>query len=409
MRRSTTDARAELRRDVSLPLLVLYGLGTTIGAGIYALVGEVAGAAGLHAPLSFVVAAILAGVTGLAFAELAARLPKAAGEAVFVEHAFGRPALTTTIGLSVVAVGLIAGAAITTAFAGYLGELFDIPDSLAIVGLILALGAVSATGARSSVMVAAGFTVVEVVGLALIIVFGLDNADVGLVGGMLTPDLDAGVWLGILGGAFVAFFAFLGFEDIDAMAEETRDARSVLPRAILITLAVSTMLYVVVVGLSVLVVDPAVLSQSDAPLVLVFETAGGSPDLMATLGTLAMVNGVLVQVIMVSRVFYGMGRLGSLPRFLGVVEPRSGTPIAATVIGVALMLVLALSFELGVLARLTSLLTIGVFTTVNVALVKIKSRDGPVDTFEIPGWAPVLGAAVSALLLGGELLRQFGL
>ncbi|NNC42936.1 MAG: amino acid permease [Acidimicrobiia bacterium] len=401
-----TTGRTELTRELSLSMLILYGLGTTIGAGIYALTGEVAGAAGLHAPISFLVAALLAGITGLAFAELAGRLPRAAGEAVFVDHAFGRKTLTRIIGLSVVLVGLIAGAAITTAFAGYLGELFQVPDALAMIGLIVSLGVVSATGARSSVLVAALFTVVEVIGLSLIVVYGVGSADFGLVGTMFTPDLDAGVWFGILGGAFVAFFAFLGFEDIDAMAEETRDPTRVLPKAILGTLAISTVFYVVVVGVAVLVVDPSVLGRSDAPLVLVFDTAGGSADLMAALGTLAMINGVLVQLIMVSRVLYGMGRLGSLPGFLGVVEPRTGIPMTSTLIAVASMLALALAFDLGVLARLTSLLTIGIFTAVNVSLVRIKDRDGPPTGFRIPRWAPILGAAVSALLLVGELLRQ---
>lgn len=401
--------RPELHREISLPMLVLYGLGTTIGAGIYALVGEIAGAAGIYAPWSFFVAAALAAITGLGFAELAARLPKAAGEAVFVDHAFRHRPLTRAIGLSVVAVGLIAGAAITTAFAGYVGELFAIPDAVAVIGLVLALAVVSITGVRNSVGIAAVFTIIEVIGLLLVVGVGVGAADFGNVGAALTPGFEWDVWVGIMGGAFVAFFAFLGFEDIDAMAEETKQARRMLPRAIVLTLVISTVLYVLVVGMSILVVDPAVLGASDAPLVLVYETAGGSAALMAMFGALAMINGVLVQLLMVSRVFYGLGRLGTLPAALGKVEPRSGTPVTATVIGTGLMLALALAFDLGVLARITSLLTIGIFTAVNVSLVKIKTRDGSVGVFEVPSWLPIVGVVVSAALLVGELLRQLGI
>ena len=360
-------------------------------------------------PCRFSVAALLAGITGLAFAELAARLPRAAGEAVFVDHAFGISSLTRIVGLAVVAVGLIAGAAITTAFAGYMSELTSLPRPVVIAGLVVMLGAVSVSGIKKSVALAGVFTVIEVLGLGLILWFGSSSANFDQVGEILVPDAGWSSWLGIAGGAFVAFFAFLGFEDIDAMAEETKQARRVLPTAIIVTLVISTILYVIVVGTAVLVVDPAVLGDSGAPLVLVFEQSGGSGWIMATFGALAMVNGVLVQLIMVSRVLYGLGRQGSLPKAFGRVESRFGTPVTATLTAMTLMLLMALAFDLGFLARLTSLLTISVFTIVNLALVKIKKRDGSIGQFEVPGWMPYVGVIVSTGLLVGEVIRQVSL
>ena len=118
---------AQLEREVSLPMLILYGLGTTIGAGIYALTGEVAGSAGMRAPLAFLVSALLAGVTAIGFAELAGRLPRAAGEAVFVDRAFGRRPLTRAVGLAVLTAGVVAASAITKAFSGYVAELIEVP------------------------------------------------------------------------------------------------------------------------------------------------------------------------------------------------------------------------------------------------------------------------------------------
>ncbi len=403
------SAREEgrLSRELSLTLLVLYGLGTTVGAGIYALTGEVAHEAGMRAPLSFALSAALAGTTAVGYAELTGRFPRAAGEAVFVDRAFGFRPLTVGVGLSVIGAGTVAAATISNAFGGYVAELLDVPRWLLVVLLMTVLAAVAVIGVKESVTAAAALTLIEVGGLGLVLWAGRGSlADVGgrwpdLVG---PPGSWTG-WSGVLGGAFLAFFAFLGFEDIDAVAEETQQARIVLPRAILITLGLTTVLYVAVAAVAVLEVDPVRLGQSDAPLALVYQQAGGAPDVIAFVGALAMVNGALIQIVMIPRVTYGLTRLGLLPMALGVVSPRTHTPVRATVGAAVAITILAASFELRWLARLTSLLTMGTFVVVNGALLAIKRREGPTSTFEVPFALPVLGIVASGLLFAIEVVR----
>ena len=261
-------------------MLVLYGLGTTIGAGIYALTGEVAASAGASAPLSFLLAAILAGAAGLGFAELAGRLPKAAGEAVFVEHAFASRPVTTAVGTAVVAAGVISAAAITNAFGGYMSELIEAPRLVLVGGQAVALGAIAVSGAKESVGAAAVITVIEIGGLLLVVWAGRHRlADIGgEIGNIFGPPTGRHAWSGVLGGSFLAFFAFPGFEDIDAVAEETDDASVNLPRAILITLITTTAVYLVVSTVAVLTVDPVELGRSDAPLVLGPLVQGATPS-----------------------------------------------------------------------------------------------------------------------------------
>lgn len=396
-----------LQRRVSLPMLVLYGLGTTVGAGIYALTGEVAGEAGLRAPLAFLVSAAAAGLTAIGYAELAGRLPLAAGEAVFVDRAFGRRHLSRLVGLAVLLAGVVAAAAIGRAFGGYLAELVDGPEWLLTIGLIAVLAGLAVVGVRQSVLAAGAFTVVELVGLGMVIWAGRDEA-AGLVtraDELLGPPSDLAAWSGVFGGAFLAFFAFLGFEDMDSVAEETRDAPVTLPRAILITLALTTVLYMTVAAVAVLVVEPSTLARSDAPLALIYEHAGGNPDVLALIAALAMVNGALVQLIMLPRVVYGLANLGLLPERTGRVSPRTNTPVVATVVAAVVIAVLATTVELAWLARLTSASTMAIFATINVALMVIKRRDGPADTFQVPRWVPMTGSLTAAGMFAVEAAR----
>jgi len=401
------EGGAQLEREVSLPMLVLYGLGTTIGAGIYALTGEVAGEAGMKAPLAFLVSALLAGVTAIGFAELAGRLPKAAGEAVFVDHAFGRRGLTRAVGVAVLTAGVVAAAAITNAFGGYVAELIESPRWLLVVALIVVLGGVAVTGVKESVVVAALFTLVELVGLGLVVWVGRGSfGDVGgRAGELIGPPLSIGGWSAVLGGAFLAFFAFLGFEDMDAVAEETKNARVTLPRAILVTLAITTVLYMLVATVSVLQVAPASLAESDAPLAMIYERGGGNPDVLAFIAALAMVNGALVQLVMIPRVVYGLSNLGLVPPWAGQVSPRTHTPVRATIAGAVVVTVLALGLDLAWLARLTSAATMAIFITINAALIVIKRNDGPTTSFQVPGWVPFVGIVAASGMFIAEVGR----
>ncbi|MEL6983065.1 MAG: amino acid permease, partial [Actinomycetota bacterium] len=192
---------------------------------------------------------------------------------------------------------------------------------------------------------------------------------------------------------------------MDSVAEETKNAPVVLPRAILITLGLTTVIYMAVASVAVLAVEPAVLAADDAPLALIYERSGGNGDVLALIAALAMVNGALVQIVMVPRVVYGLTNLGLAPSWAGAVSSRTNTPLRATLAGAALIALLAVLVELEWLARVTSATTMAIFATINAALIVIKHRDGPTTTFEVPRWVPVVGVATATTMFAVELAR----
>jgi amino acid transporter len=397
---------SELRRSLSLPVLVLYGLGTTVGAGIYALTGKVAGQAGMLTPLSFALASALAAFTAFSFAELGGRLPRSAGEAVYVREGLHAPVLGLIVGLLVVLSGSVSAATISNGFAGYLGELLPVSRAPAAVGIVIAMGLLTAWGVRESVGVAAVITLVEVAGLLVVIGAASDHL-LELPSRLheLTPGR-AG-WPGVFSASLLAFYAFLGFEDMVNVAEEVKDVRRTLPRAILWTLALTVVLYLALSITCVLVVPPEELGGSEAPLALVLERATGrAPVGISLVALLAMMNGALVQVIMASRVLYGLSRDGQILAAFGRVHPRTRTPLLATAAVTALVAVLAAAFELAALAEAAALVTLVVFASVNLALVGLKRRGNPPEgVIGVPVWVPLCGFAVSVGALGWRVLE----
>jgi len=380
-------------------MVILYGLGTTIGAGIYALTGEVAGEAGYQAPLAFLLSALLAAATAFSFAELASRYPKSAGEALYVFRGFDYRPLATAVGLLVVTVGIISPAALLRGISNHLGTLSPLPESL-MIGLLVALfcGLVC-WGITESVVVASAVTLIEIGGLLVIIWLARGN----LLQLPQTPLLPHSVaaWQGIGSGALLAFYAFLGFEDMVNVAEEVRKVRRTLPLAILVTLTLTTLLYTTLALVAVTTVTPTELAQSSAPLTLVYERAGGHHGgVISLIGILAMANGALIQMIMASRVLYGLASQGALPAWLGRVHPRRQTPIAATVSISLPVLLLALWFPLATLAGTTSLIALTTFSLCNLALYRVKKRDpNPPGIWKVPVWLPLTGFLVSTSFL----------
>ncbi|MDR9437520.1 MAG: APC family permease [Thiohalophilus sp.] len=407
--KSSLSHSNELRRSLSLPLVTFYGIGTILGAGIYVLVGKVAGVAGMLTPLAFLVAALIAGFSAFSYAELAARLPKSASEAVYAQAGFGRASLSRLIGLLMVLVGVVSSATLMHGFAGYLQVYVQWPDIWVISVMILTLGAVVIWGVTQSVLIAVIMTLFEMAGLVLIIWVAGDS-----LGSLperwpqlLAPEAPF-VWYGVLLGAFVAFYAFIGFEDMVNVAEEVIDPSRNLPKAIILVLIIVTLFYLLVTLVSILSVAPDRLAQTDAPLAMVYEQATGRGPLFITLISLVSVlNGALIQIIMASRVLYGLSRQGWLPSLLGQVSGRTRTPVPAIIVVVTAILLFALLLPLISLARLTSFVTLIIFTLMNVALWRIKRREDSYEGFQVPLWVPVSGATVSALFLVSQLYDFF--
>ena len=400
--------RVELDRNLSLPLVVLYGLGTTVGAGIYALIGVVSARAGMYAALAFLVASLLAAATALSFAELCARFPRSAGEAEYVQQGLGIPSLAVAVGLLVVMAGSVSSAALANGFVGYFGVFADTGRGLTIVLLTVALGLVAAWGIRFSVAMAGAITLLEIGGLVVVV-----WAARGSLGDLperwpeLLPPWDPTIWSGIIGAALLAFYAYLGFEDMVNVAEEVRDVRRNLPLAIILTLLVTTLLYIVTAVAAVLAVPPVELSGSDAPLVLVYERASDrSGAFIGVVGVLAMLNGALIQVIMASRVLYGLADRGALPSQLARIHPRTRTPVVATALVTFVIMGLAVGFSLAPLAEATSVITLVIFSLVNLSLWRVKRREPhPLNIQVYPRWVPVLGFLVSSGVLVFQSFR----
>jgi amino acid transporter len=366
---------AALRRRLGLPLLVLYGTGITVGAGIYVLIGTVAGRAGKYAPWSFLLAAIVMALTVASYAELSTRFPVNAGEAAYVKAAFQSRIMSTLTGLLTIAVGVVASSAVTLGSAGYIQQFIDVPQSLIVVIVVMVLGAVAAWGILESVLLASVFTLIEVGGLLAIIIAAI-HVDLPFVAALAQPvPLEADALSGIAFASLLAFFAFIGFEDLANVVEEAKAPHRDIPRAMVLTLLISTILYVAVAAIAISAVPVERLSSSAAPLSVVFqEVAGVSPATISAIAIVATLNTILAQMTMAARVIYGMAQQGDLPRIAGHVHPVTATPLVATTFIVVLVIALALIVPLVRLAESTSLATLVVFALVNLALLRLRHR-----------------------------------
>jgi len=395
----------KLKRSLGLTSLTLYGLGTIIGAGIYVLVGAVAGRSGMAAPLSFLIAGVLAAFTGLSYAELGQRLPEAAGAAAYAREGFKSHWMGRLTGFMTLAVAMVAAASIARGGSGYLLTMIDIPLYLASGGVIALFTLLACWGVKESVYVAAAMTVVELGGLLVVIIVGGPTlADFGVRAPEMWP-ADLVAWSGVMGGAFLAFFAFAGFENIVNMAEETQDVGRTLPRAVVLSIVISALLYMLVVLISVLSVIPEDLAASTAPLCLVVDCEKSTMAFFAPIALIATLNGVLIEIVLMARVAYGMARRGWLPKSLADVHPGRRTPLKATLVVGTIILLLASTVEFELLARATSAMLLCVFLVVNLSLIRLKQLHPEPDiAFRVPNWAPKAGALSSILLLGAELL-----
>ncbi len=387
-----------LKRAFSLPYLVLYGLGTTLGAGIYVLIGEVVVEAGALAPLAFLVAATVAGFTALSFGEFSSRHPESAGEAVYVSAGFSVSWLPLVVGLTVVAAGIVSSAALGRGVAGYVDPFVTVPDTIAILVAVLLLGATAVAGIQESIIVLTIMTVVEAGALVVLIALGIFVEPAGPAVVQEVPAVSNGAVFGVLGAAALAFYAFIGFEDMVNVAEEVQDAPRTLPIAIIIVLVVTVVIYGGVSMVAANARHAVDFANEGAPLAALFNALSGAPpQIIAGVGLIAVANGILIQIIMASRVLYGLGKRNLLPAALAEIHPRTQTPAKATLLVAAVVLLLALTLDVATLAQVTSTLILAVFATVNLSLIRVKLR-GKADTptFEVPLAIPVIGCVTAA-------------
>ncbi|MFD6142055.1 APC family permease [Promicromonospora sp. NPDC060271] len=400
---SQADPETRLSRAVSGRLLYLFILGDVLGAGVYALVGEMAGEVGGPVWLPLLVALGLALLTAGSYAELVTKYPRAGGAAVFAERAFRRPVVSFLVGFSMLAAGVTSAAGLSLAFAGdYFGTFVDAPETLVAVLFLVAVAALNARGIRESLGANVAMTIIEVSGLVVIVVLALvvlgrGDGDLGRVTRFADDTTPA---LAVLSGAILAYYSFVGFETSANVVEEVRDVRRVYPRALFGALLTAGAVYVAVGLAAVAVVDPETLAGSSGPLLEVVERAGAVPGwLFSLVALIAVANGALLTMIMSSRLAYGMAEQRLLPAALGWVLPRRRTPGVAIVVTTVVAVGLVFTGDLASLAETVVLLLLLVFISTNVAVLVLRRDHVEHEHFRVVTVVPWLGVASCVLLL----------
>jgi amino acid transporter len=402
----------KLKRTLGLISLIAYGVGDILGAGIYALIGKVANLTGNACWLSFVISFFTALMTGLSYAELSSRFPRSAGESYYSLRAFGNPFVSYLIGFLVLMSGVVSMATVSHGFAGYLKGIWPaVPLGVVISVFFLMLTVINFWGMKESSVTNIFCTLIEVSGILIVILAGLKFF--GRVDYLtVTPPEGVKPVTALFQGGVLAFYAFIGFEDMTKAAEESHQPEKFLPRAILISLGVVAFLYIGVALAAVSVVPSTELARSSAPLMMVVERAfpGFPPGLFTLIALFAVTNTALVNYVMGSRLLYGMAEEGLAPAFFAKVHAVRRTPHAAIFTVLLMALLLAFTGTLVVLAQSGSLLLLSVFLVMNVSLIIIKTKrktGGPSPSFKIPMAVPILGAVTCAVLIFFAEKRAF--
>jgi basic amino acid/polyamine antiporter, APA family len=406
-----------LKRAITPGLLLFFIVGDILGGGIYARVGQVAGETGGAVWVAFVVALVMAAFTAGSYAELVGKYPRAGGAGLYVHRAFGRPFVSFIVAFAVVASGIASASALARAFGGdYLSVFVDVPVVLTALLLVALIAAVNLRGIEESVKINVVFTLVEMGGLLLIVIV----AGVALAGGDAEPGRafefkEDGSTLGLaLAGAAIAFYALIGFEDSVNVAEETKDPARTYPKALYGALAIAGTLYLLVtIGASMVVPTDDLAASSGALLEVIRQGPLDIPEkLFSAIGLLALSNGALINMIMASRLLYGMAEEGVVPRPFAGVLPGRRTPWFAILFTSSIAAVLVATGDLGSLADTTVALLVIVFGIVNVCVLVLRRERVEHEHFVVPTFVPVVGVGVSIALLTqieGETYARAGI
>jgi len=391
-----------LRRSLGLASCTLMGVGVILGAGIYALVGKATGLAGNAVWLSFLGAAAFSALTGLSYAELSSFIPRAGGEYYYAQRAFGNAVAFLVSWLLLAGLALVS-ATVALGFAGYFSAWLSTPPILTALAAIAASTSLLIYGIREAGWFAGFCTAIEVVGLLAIIMLGAPH-----LGSVNLLDAPHGAG-GITSAAALIFFAYIGFEEIVQLSEETRDPTRTIPRALLLSIVVTTLLYVLVAIAAVSLVDWESLGLSEAPLARVVEERLGARASggMVAIALFATFNTVLVMLLAAARLLWGMAGDGVLPAVLARVHPQRRTPWVATLVvsGMAACFVVGLR-QTDVVANVSNFVLFATFIVINGAVIRLRFREPDVPRpFRIPGsiagvpLVPMLGIAGAIVLM----------
>ena len=398
------EESGELRRAITPKLLLLFIIGDVLGGGIYALVGEVGAETGGAIWAAFMLALVAALFTAGSYSELVSKYPHAGGAALFVHRAVRNPFFAFMVAFAVVLSGITSASALARAFGGdYLKVFLDVEVAAAAVVLLVLIALVNFRGIAESVKLNVGFTVVELCGLLLIVLIsavalGQGDADVGRA---FEFKEGSSIFAASLAGAALAFYALIGFEDSVNVAEEVQDPVRTYPRILFGGLLIAGVIYFLVTVGASMVVPTSDLAASDGPLLEVVKQGplGIDEKVFSAIGLLALSNGALINMIMASRLLYGMSREGVVPAPLGIVHPGRRTPWVAIIFTTAIATVLVITADLEKLADTTVALLVMVFAIVHVTVLVLLRERVDHDHFQVPWIVPVIGIAISLALL----------
>ena len=357
-----------LKRNLGLLEVTFSGLGIILGAGIYALIGQAASSSGNALWLSFLIASLVASFTALSYAELSSMFPRSSAEYVYVKNAMGDK-IAFTIGWLIIFSGILSASAVSVGFANYLGTLFNLPQIYASIALIIILSLVLFIGIKESAWVAIVFTALEAFGILIIVYVGLP-----FIGSVNYMEMGPLGWEGIFAAAALIFFAYLGFEDIVKLSDETREPHKIIPQGLILAMIISTVLYVLTAISSVSVLGWEALSSSAAPFSdIAFSSLGANGALLLSfIALFATSNTVLLSLLASSRIVYGMASSNSLPSILGRVHSTTRTPwvsiLAVGLIAIGFLLIGGLNF----LANVTVYTLFVSFIFINASVIILR-------------------------------------
>ena len=391
----------KLKKALGLFETTMYGIGIILGAGIYVLMGKAAGIAGNAVWLSFLVSAIIAALTGLSYAELSSMFPKSAAAFVYTSRAFRNKILSFVMGWLSVYIIIVSSAAVALGFGGYFSALTGVPAVTAAFALVAILSAINFWGIKESATLNVLFTIVELLGLALIIFLGF-----GYFGTIDYFEAPAGL-LGVMTAAILVFFAYLGFENLADVSEEVKDPSRTMPKALLLSVAVTTVIYTAVSISAVSILPWQQLGASSAPLADVANKAmPGSANALSMIALFATANTVLFLLVAGSRILYGMSREHALHAALRRVHSTRSTPWIAVILIGLLTLAFTLTGNIQIVAELTNFGAFLVFMFINLSVIALRFKRPELKRpFRIPlnvGTIPLL-PALGALFCFGML------
>lgn len=409
----TDAAEPSLHRVMGPWLLLLFIVGDILGTGIYALTGQVAKQVGGVVWLPFLVAFVVAVITAFSYLELVTKYPRAAGAALYTHKAFGIHFITFIVAFAVMCSGITSASTASRAFAVNFSSAFGLGlesgTGVILLGLafMAIVAAVNFRGVGESVKLNVVLTCVELTGLLIVIAIGLwaigmGQGEVSRITEFHTPEGVNAFWP-VIAATTLAFFAMVGFEDSVNMAEETKEPTKIFPKILLAGLLITGLIYVLVSISAVTLVEPAALGEGEAPLLKVVSTgAPGFPIwIFAFITMFAVANSALINMLMASRLVYGMSREHVLPPVLGKVHASRKTPYIAIIF--TTLLAFGLITFVGSVPQLggtTALLLLCVFTIVNVAVLVLRKDKVDHDHFTAPTILPIIGAIACGFLTG---------